>query len=134
MMSKLTEELKEEHIALMETLNRAKEIGVTSEEGYKTLQAAKTALLAHLKKEDSQLYPVLRMAAEKDAALKRTLDMFARDMEGITDMVMTFFDKYSGVPGVELARDFGKIYSVLSQRIIREEGIIYPKYDELNRK
>ena len=50
-MSKLVDELKKEHLVIVETLNKVKTLGFVSEEGRNTLLAAKNVLLAHLKKE-----------------------------------------------------------------------------------
>lgn len=66
--------------------------------------------------------------------LKRTLDLFAREMETISKEALHFLDKYlSGGSGLEFARDFGRLYMNLSQRIGKEESILYPEYDKLNR-
>ena len=131
-MSALVEELRNEHTVIAETLNKVKTLGISSEEGQSTLLAAKMGLLAHLKKEDEQLYPVLRNAAKSDARLKKTLDTFARDMDAISQTALEFFDKYStGGSGIEFAKDFGRLFATLSMRISSEEKIVYAKYDEL---
>jgi len=131
-MSQLISELKKEHVVIAETLNKVKQIGITSAEGQNTLLAAKKGLVAHLKKEDDQLYAFLNKKAESDASLKRTLDAFVMDMEGITKAALEFFEKYSkGGSGLEFAKDFGRLYAVLSQRIYKEENVVYKKYDEL---
>lgn len=80
-MSKLVDELKKEHAVIVETLNKVKSLGISSKESQNILIAAESGLLAHLQKEDEQLYPVLNRAAESDADLKQTLDMFAKDIE-----------------------------------------------------
>ncbi len=131
-MSKLVEELKKEHATIAETLNKVNVLGISSEEGQNTLLSAKSGLLAHLKKEDEYLYPILNKAAESDANLKRTLEMFAKDMEAISKAALEFFKKYSGGgSGLEFAKGFGRLFATLSQRIHREENVIYKKYDEL---
>ncbi len=133
-MSNLVEELKKEHALIVEILNKVKDLGINSEEGQKMFISAKNGLLAHIKKEDELFYPLLYKAAESDADLKRTLDTFAKDMEVISKAVLEFFEKYSnGGSGLEFAKDFGKIYSKLSQRIFKEENIIYKKYNELEK-
>ena len=131
-MSKLIDELKEEHTTITTTLNKVEKIGAFSKKGQDVLLSAKSALLSHLKKEDEQLYPVLHESAKKDTALKRTLDMFAKDMEEISKSVLEFFDKYSeGGSGMEFAKDYGRFFAALSSRIRREEDILYAKYNEI---
>ena len=132
-MAKLIEVLKKEHTVIAEALDKVRGQGLTSKEGQNSLLAAKKGLLGHLKKEDLLLYPVLNKAAESDASLKRTLETFAKDMEGISRAALEFFEKYSdGGLGLEFGRDFGKFYALLCQRISKEENIIFEKYDELN--
>ncbi len=131
-MSKLVEELKKEHTVIVKVLNKVKSLGITSIEGQKTLLAAKSGLLAHLKKEDEQLYPVLQTAAESNPNLKQTLDIFAKDMEEISQAALDFFEKYStGGLGLEFAKDFGTLFATLSNRIRREERTLYSKFNEL---
>jgi len=130
--SKLIDELREEHTIITTTLNKVEKIGSFSKKGQDVLLLAKSALLSHLKKEDEQLYPVLHESAKKDTALKRTLDMFAKDMEEISKSVLEFFDKYSeGGSGMEFAKDYGRFFAALSSRIRREEDILYAKYNEI---
>ncbi len=132
-MSKLVEELKKEHTVIVENFKEIKSAGITSKEGQKALFSAQKGLLAHLKKEDEHLYPVLNKAAESDSNLKRTLDLFAKDMDGISKAAFEFFEKYSeGGSGLEFAKDFGRLYATFSQRMRKEESNIYSKYDELN--
>ena len=131
-MSKLIDELKEEHTRITTTLNKVEKIGAFSKKGQEVLLSAKSTLLSHLKKEDEQLYHVLRESAKKDTALKKTLDMFAKDMEKISKSVLEFFDKYSeGGSGMEFAKDYGRFFAALSSRIRREEDILYAKYNEI---
>ena len=133
-MSKLIDELREEHTIIAATLNKIEKIGVFSKKGQDVLFSAKSTLLSHLKKEDEQLYPVLHESAKKDTVLKRTLDMFAKDMEKISKSVLEFFDKYSeGGTGMAFARDYGQFFAALSSRIRREEDILYTKYNEITK-
>lgn len=131
-MSKLIDELKKQHTVIADTLNKIQSLGITTEEGQKTLLAAKKGLLAHLDKEDKELYPVLHKAAESDASLKQTLDTYAKDMDEISKAALGFFEKYStGGSGMEFAKDFGRLLGTLSNRIRKEESTLYKKYDEL---
>jgi hypothetical protein len=131
-MSKLVEELKSDHKVIAATLNKVSGLGISSPEGQKTLLAAKSGLLAHLKKEDGHLYPVLKNAANVDTELKRMLDTFAKDMVVVSMSALEFFDKYArGGDGLTFARDFGRLYATLSQRISREENVLYKKFDEI---
>lgn len=132
-MTRLIESLKAEHLVIAQTLNKVKAAGINTKEGQVILLSAKKGLLAHLKKEDRELYPLLNKAAESDQNLKRTLALFANDMNDISFRALAFFDKYSAnASGIEFARDFGGLFATLSQRIRKEENIIYKKFDEIN--
>jgi hypothetical protein len=132
-MSQLIVELKKDHSALVKILNDATELGITSKEGQQVLMNAKVVLLAHLKKEDERLYPVLKSAAETNPELKKTLDIFAKDMAGVSTAAINFFTKYAeGGSGMEFAKDIGMLFSTLKTRIRKEEEVLYKEYDSLN--
>ena len=62
-MSRLVSQLKNDHKVLVEVLAKVKELGIGTKEGQGKLSAAKAGLLAHLKKEDAELYPVQKKAS-----------------------------------------------------------------------
>ena len=131
-MSRLIDELEADHKVIADTLGKVKTLGIASEEGQKTLLAAKAGLLAHLAKEDRELYPILSKAAATDPSLQRTLDMYAKDMDEISGAALGFFDKYAGGgSGLEFAKDFGRLVGSMTQRIRKEESTLYKKYNEL---
>lgn len=128
----LIDELKSDHAQMLETLDRIKAAGVTSDEGKRHLRDAKRMLLDHLRKEDSRFYPVLRRAAERDHDLRRRLEAFAGDMHRITRDAIAFFDTYAeGGSGLGFARDFGRLYATLRQRQEKEERLLYPQFQEI---
>lgn len=131
-MSRLIEQLKSEHAAIVSVLGQVKELGIGSKDGRAKLLAAKASFLAHLRKEDAELYPVLRKAAESNPRLKQTLDTFAKDMDQVSKDTLQFFEKYSreGADN-DFAKDFGTLFATLGARTRREENIIYQEYDKL---
>ncbi len=131
-MTHLVDELIREHQSIVAQLNEIKLLGVTSDEGQKKLALAKAGLLAHLEKEDHQLYPTLKREAKTSPELKRTLELFAKDMDKISNDALKFFKKYeNGGSGIEFAKEFGLLLAILSQRIHKEENIIYAKYNSV---
>lgn len=132
-MSKLIEELKKEHIEILDALSRVKDFGITTKEGHKKLLFSKINLLKNLNTEDEQLYPVLRKAAENDEILKKKLNIFAKDMEKISKQAIQFFEKYStGGSGPEFAKEFGILYATIEMRIKKEEEILFKEYEKLS--
>ncbi len=133
-MSILIKELMKDHLEIAAALDEIKELGILSKEGQAKLLSAKEHLLAHIKKEDEQLYPVLKKAAKNNKQLKSALDLCAIDMENVSRIVLEFFDKYSrGVPGEELQREFEGLSVALGKRIRNEEDILYEEYDTVNK-
>ena len=132
-MSALIDEFKKEHSEIIDTLKEIKELGVLSEEGQAKLISAKESLLEHLKKEDEQLYPVLRKEAEHNKKLKEILDVFAVDMENVSRVVMEFFDKYSeGVIDSVVSGAFENLFAAFRNRIRNEEDILYDEYEKID--
>jgi iron-sulfur cluster repair protein YtfE (RIC family) len=131
-MPDLIKELKQEHESCARILNRLHVIGLKTKEGQDLLAQAKKQFLVHLKKEDDLLYPVLLNSANNNSNLLRSLEGFSQNLEGITSYVEHFFEKYSkGGEGEEFDRDFGKLFTMLSTRIRREELILFNKYLEI---
>ncbi len=158
-MSELIAELKAEHSDIINTLMRVKMLGVRSKDGQRILLSAKGKLLEHLKKEDEQLYPALKSAAEKNRALRHQLDVLSEDMEEVSRLALNFFEKYSGgIPDdgdnaspsfferirkllgkrnsfeSEFSRDFETLYRALLERIQKEGSILYTAFEKLNRR
>ena len=133
-MSALIEEFKREHAKIIAMLNEVKELGILSKEGQTKLMSAKAHLLAHLKKEDELLYPVLRKEAERNKSLKKEVDMFTIYPEYVSRVVSEFFDKYSGGEIDEnFSINFESLLAALSARIRNEEDALYKEYEEINR-
>ena len=133
-MARLIDELKKDHAAIESMLAKAKDPSISHKEAHKILLAAQASLLAHLKKEDAQLYPVLNKAALHDGNLKRTVDFYAKDMEEITGNAIDFFKKYAAADAaidIEFAKAFGKLFSTISRRQRSEESTLYKEYEKL---
>ncbi len=130
----LIEHLKKDHIEIVDMLSQVKAVGIGSQEGKQKLFAAKSLLLNHLKKEDLELYPFLRKESEKDSDLHSTLEIFAKDMESISNKALSFFEKYSKDSNtIEFAKDFGNLVAILTNRIRQEEKTIYAEYEKRNK-
>ena len=133
-MAGLIAELKKDHTAITGLLERVRDPSVTHDEALKILLSAQASLVAHLKKEDALLYPVLNRAAEGDAGLRRTIAFYAKDMDEITRNTVQFFDTYSrkGSPmGLEFAKAFGNLFATISRRLRSEEGTLYQEFEKL---
>ncbi len=131
-MSVLIEELKKEHSEIVATLNEAKELGISSKEGQAKLMFAKVSLLAHIKKEEEQFYPVLRKEAKINKELESILDLLAVGMMDASRVALEFFDKYSrGVSRKEFPEEFENLFEVIGKRIRNEEDILFPVYEKI---
>ncbi|MGR3304034.1 MAG: hemerythrin domain-containing protein [Candidatus Scalindua sp.] len=132
-MSALIEELKGEHAEIIAMLNEVKELGIPSKEGQARLMSIKESLLAHIKKEEEQFYPVLRKEAEINKHLESILDLLAVGMMDVSRVALEFFDKYSrGVSGKEFPKELENLLAALGKRIRNEEDILFPEYEKIN--
>ena len=133
-MSVLVTALKREHETLKNQVAAIKQVGVVSAEGFAELQRLRHNLKSHLQHEDRDLYPRLEEAAADDPSLRLLLDRFRNEMQEITNEAERFFERYpEPVQTMEFARDVGKVFSLLSNRIITEESVLYPRMAELDR-
>ena len=121
-----------EHAKILEALVQVRQLGVFTRDGQMKLQELKRVLEAHLKSEDQKFYPVLKKAAETDAALRRELFLFAADMDKITAEVTAFFQKEERDPmGKDALAELGRIAGMIQSRILREENILMKKFEKL---
>ena len=129
----LIAELKKEHAVITTTLERINRKNISLKECQKELFKVKSLLLDHLRKEDENLYPSLKLAARNNEYIRLTLKSFADDMDEISALAFAFFDKYkSGGKGMEFAKDYGQLYSKLSMRIRKEETVLYELFNSLD--
>ncbi len=131
-MTNLTATLKLQHLFVSNLLEAAQWIGVEKLEAQRKLRAAKIHLLAHFKLEDTHLYPVLFEAAQKNVELKHTLAVLAKDMAGVSNEVMSFFEQcHIGGKPHQTTQDLGNILFLLQTRIRREEDTLYKEFDKI---
>ena len=133
-MSKLANELKQEHLVITYILDELQKMGTSSTKCMDLLIRCEKLLLAHLKKEDEQLYPPLYKKAQSDLYLKKTLNTFGAEMEKITEFVFGFYQKYSDVDDIkttEFRKDKLTFIVTLKNRIMKEEVAIYKAYENL---
>jgi iron-sulfur cluster repair protein YtfE (RIC family) len=132
-MSELIDELKKQHSEIFAELKEANNLGVVTKEGRDKLLSTKADLLAHLKKEDEHLYPVLRKEAEKNKQTENILDSFSSEMENISRSALKFFEKYSdGVIDSKYVETFETLYAALSARMKNEESVLFAEYEKIN--
>lgn len=133
-MSVLINALKREHETLKSQVATIKQVGVVSAEGFAELQRLRQTLKAHLQHEDRDLYPHLAEAARNDGNLQILMERFQSEMQEIAADAERLFERYpTPVQNVEFARDIGRIFSLLGNRIITEESVLYPRMVELDR-
>jgi len=130
-MSNLINELKNDHQKIKSMLEEVRELGFLRPEGQSKLLQAKNLLLEHLKREDDQLYPKLNQMAMTNSKLQNNLQAFTSEMEIVSKKALDFFSKYSSTnaSGGEFISDFVKLLTSLSDRMNKEETILYKVYD-----
>lgn len=125
----LIDELSAEHSDLSISFGNLERLDITSEESHKEFQSIKSSLLAHLRKENEELYPQLREISFNNLQLQRTLDWFMRDLARISAVLILFLDTYAdGGSPLAFRRDFKRLNKILNALIKQEERIIYTEY------
>lgn len=130
-MLKLIEEFKKEHSFIIETLKKSRKLGVNTKEGQNEILLAKDAILAHIKKEDEELYPKLKKAADSNQKLKELLAEFDKDMYEISRYSIEFFGSNHALTGSDLAMELEKFTAILDRRILREETFLFAEFEKL---
>jgi hemerythrin-like domain-containing protein len=125
MSSPLITQLKADHAAIQKALDTIREASFQRAVSERELTAIKDRLLAHLAKEDKQLYPVLL----SQEANRRTAEKFQERMQPISTEVLAFFTTYQtpeSRQGMAFAKDLGRLMQRLTMRIRDEETHLYP--------
>jgi hypothetical protein len=121
-----------EHATILAALKEIPTLGLESEDGQARVRELERSLLAHLKSENENLYPVLNKAALSDPELKQKLDLFARGMEKITAQALAFFARMKRAPHApDIAVSFELIAVLLRNRISSEESVLIQEYIKL---
>ena len=129
-MTSLISELKEEHKILKSLLSDVYSYISSAEKKMEFVAKLKDIVVAHITKEDTELYPFLNKEAEKDNNLKIKLELFAKDWSGISDFATYYIEKYSnGEFDGSFPDDTAKLLSTLRQRMMKEEISLYSEYD-----
>lgn len=131
-MKALISELKQEHNSLREQVALIKKQGIVSAEGFNSLQHLRELLQAHILREEIDLYPQLELAAKNDDDLRIMLDRFQGEMQEITSTADQFFQRYnSRTQSLDFARDVARLFSILTNRMVTEETVLYPRMEQL---
>lgn len=100
----------------------------------KELVELKDFLITHLDLENKMLYPALAKCLDKEP---RELSMkFSKEMLGIAEVVMAFFDKYEKtdvkklVANDEFMKEYTTLIDAVKKRIAVEEKILFPAYQK----
>jgi hypothetical protein len=131
----LVGELRNDHQQLLRVfgeINAAHQAGDLSKTSA-LLNNFKSALSAHLLKENVRLYIYLERALASDPASHALVHQFRAEMDGIGKAVLDFLARYRDIAvDPSLAGSFGAdlaaIGKVLVQRIENEENTLYPLY------
>lgn len=97
------------------------------------LNEFRTGLQGHLLTENVRLYIYLDRMLGRDEMNAELIHNFRREMDGIGKVALNFLKKYDMI-GVDkelapaFAKDFAAIGAVLTERIKKEESVLYPLY------
>ena len=128
----VVEKLEVQHVALLNIFKNIADEDLDYDVRLTKLRKSKEVLLAHLKQEDEEFYPVLREAAKEDKHLEWLLSTYDRIMETTVADALKFYDNYSDgwkhVKRHKFQFDLKDLMGLLQYRIEREESKLYPEY------
>lgn len=125
--------LKQEHDEIKAQVAAIKEHGVMTPEGFSGLQHLRELLQNHIDHEDQDMYPRLEQAARVDENLRSLLARFTEEMNEITVEAARFFKKYTEpTRSLDFAHDVARLFSMITNRIITEESVLYPRLTVLD--
>ncbi len=131
-MKLLIERLRLEHADILQCLDNARELKVTTSKGFAKLSESMGRLAAHIKNEDREFYPRLRSAAGDNIKLRNMLDLFEDEMRDTSVQIRSFMDKFAGEFSTEVcAKEFGALLEMLINRISKEENVLFPEIESL---
>lgn len=131
-MSDLLDRLREEHIEMFTVMKQAKDMCVTTKDGYGLLMNSKELMLSHIDREDDEFYPALRRAAENNERLRNLLVQFEEEMKEVSEIAHDFFERYTdGCSDMDFIQDFGTFFIMLKERMAKEENVLFPEYENL---
>ncbi len=128
-MSKLIEELKNQHKTIRILLDKLKKIGISKQEKKQLFDELSELLTIHMKTEDNELYPTLFKKAESSFELKNKLKLFVKDWKTISDYTKNYFDKHLKQEGPDFISDTAIFYVRIKQRMLKEEVALFSEYD-----
>jgi predicted restriction endonuclease len=125
-------ELKKEHAKIKESFKTIEKMGLFHKDARKELIKVKDLFLEHLKKEDEEVYPRLKIASSNDEHLMQILNYFEDEAKLISKFTNIFFNKHSKQSSSEgFQREFKVIHSILLKRIEKEEELFLSEYEKL---
>ncbi|MBE9528151.1 MAG: hemerythrin domain-containing protein [Proteobacteria bacterium] len=131
-MSGLVHELKQDHVEVFALMESLRGVDIETRDAQQTIHLIRQMLSAHLKREETEFYPKLKVAARFDGRLKNILMLFAADMDVIAQTTLLFLAKYAhGGVQLDFAKELGRILATLRTRMNKEETILYDRYDQL---
>lgn len=99
----------------------------------KLLEEFRSTLQGHVLKENVRLYIYLERMLGRHPTSGVLIQEFRREMDGIARSVMAFLKKYEAIAtdptlAAGFREDFAALGELLTQRLKREEGTLYPLY------
>jgi len=129
----MLESFRQEHTEIINILDKIDKLGVSSKEGHETLLMAKELILKHVEREDKNFYPKIKKAAKNNQMLEKLLIEFDKDMDQLSHYILNFFDVSSSCENKGTNLFTNKFVEVLKRRILREENILFPAFEKLQK-
>lgn len=129
---KLIKSLNADHTKLSSLLGEIKKEGSLTKAALTGIAEVKNMLISHLAQEDRDFYPIMKEAAKTNPSIAQTLEVMGLDMNQIAQIVLNQISAWQKGEGkLTFTTDIDNLITVLSDRIKREEHLLYTKYLKL---
>lgn len=132
-MSNLIQELKNQHKEILNKIIELRNFNISFEEIKIKFSELEKLLSEHIKKEDTELYPILFEKAKDDEILEKNLNIFAKEWKEISDFIKKYFESYYNSNNKQTLNR-GVLYAKIKQRIMREEISLFSEYEKISKQ
>jgi len=126
------QQMKDEHAEIFYVLGEVARQQPHSRQSKKLLNKNRELIVRHIEHENAAVYPYVKQASETDAVLERILDIMDTSTDQVLKTVVEFFDLLDQDPLPEdVDRDFELVSTIIKNRIIQEETILFKIIPEI---
>lgn len=131
-MADLLAQQEEEHRVILARIEEARSLGPLSPHGRERLDTTMAMFMAHLDRDEAEIFRVLEAAAQTNDSVRQALRWFAVHRTISVEAIEAACERLRRTTSeLEYAQDFGHLVAIIGSRIQREESILHPIFRRL---